>query len=201
MDLLVFSILQLLGVMTPGPDFAIVSKYGLSGSRKAALLASFGIMLALFIHVFYCVSGVALFLNASPRIQIIIQVLGSVYLGYLGVMIFLQENSEEKERESRPLVKYALMAGFLTNLLNPKATVFLLSLFSRFAPAMDSLGMKITFGILVPLIAVLWFSTLSCFLTHPYFLPFLQKNRNKFMRIMAVILLFLSISGLISVIL
>ena len=50
-DLLLFALLNLLGVMSPGPDFALVTRYGLTGSKRAALLATLGIGSALLIHV------------------------------------------------------------------------------------------------------------------------------------------------------
>ena len=200
LDLMTFMLLHLLGVMSPGPDFAIITRYGLEGSRRSALLASLGIAAALLIHVTYCVSGVALFLSSSPQILCILKILGALYLGYLGVKIFLESRTQEQS-VSHSMLRNAFMTGFFTNLLNPKATVFLLSLFSLFANSMNSLSMKIAFALSIPLIAVTWFSTLSYFLTHSQFLPFLQTHRRKFMMVMGVALLCLSISGIVSAVL
>lgn len=204
LDLLLFAFLNFLGAVSPGPDFAIVTKYGLTGSRRAALHATWGIGLALFIHVFYCISGIAFFLSSSPLLMDVVRVLGALYLGYLGVTILVQERGTVKEGvmpSGSKVSNNPFMAGFLTNLLNPKATVFLVSLFSQFASAMVTWKMKIAFGLVIPCVAVLWFTLLTYFLTHPYFLPLLQKHRRKFMSVMGIILCFLCLSGLISVIL
>jgi threonine/homoserine/homoserine lactone efflux protein len=197
LDLLLFAFLNLLGTMSPGPDFALVTRYGLTGSKRAAIFASLGIGSALLIHVFYCVSGIAIFLHSTPQILNWIQFFGAIYLGYLGLKIFSDQKSEP--RAEKEIGKNAFVTGFFTNLLNPKATVFLVSLFSQFAHAMSSFGMKLAFALSIPLIAVSWFTILSHFLTHSYFLPFLQKNRRKFMVSMGVFLCLLSVSGFISV--
>lgn len=197
LDLFAFIFLNIIGVMSPGPDFAMVTSYGLTGSRKAALRASCGIAAALIIHVFYCVSGIAIFLSASPKILVAIRLLGALYLGYLGWKI-LQVKEETQSLSSSDLSKGAFRAGFMTNLMNPKAMFFLLSLFSRFATSMNTLAMKWAFAISIPLIALSWFSSLAYFLTHPTFLPFMQKHRRKFMIVMGTILLLISASGLVS---
>ncbi len=200
LDLYTFIFLNLLGVMSPGPDFATVTSYGLTGSRKAALLATLGVATALLIHVFYCVSGIAIFLHSSPIALQCIRILGAFYLGYLGLKILRQQGGQETG-SIVPITGNAFIAGFYTNLLNPKATVFLLSLFSRFATSMDTWSMKIAFALSIPFIALAWFSLLAYFLTHPSFLPFLQIHRRKFMTAMGIVLLILSVSGLISAIL
>lgn len=196
-DLFLFSFLNLLGAMSPGPDFAVVTKYGITGSKRAAILASCGVAAALLIHVFYCVSGIAVFLHSMPHILRIIRILGAIYLGYLGLSIFFRESSQDNSA-SKATSKNAFFDGFITNLLNPKATVFLLSLFSQFAASMNSLGMKIAYALAIPLIALSWFSVLTHFMTHPRFLPYLQKHRRKFMLIMGCVLCFLSISGILT---
>jgi threonine/homoserine/homoserine lactone efflux protein len=196
LDLLLFVFLNLLGTMSPGPDFALVTRYGLTGSKRAALLAGLGIGAALLIHVFYCVSGLAIFLYSMPAVLWWVQLSGSLYLGYLGIRVFVQESKPESA--GKPLGRNAFAAGFITNLLNPKATVFLVSLFSQFTHAMDSFGMKIAFALSIPFIAISWFTVLVYLLTHPYFLPSLQAHRGKFMIAMGAFLCLLSLSGLIS---
>ena len=198
-ELMMFAFLNLLGVMSPGPDFVAVTRFGLTGSRRAAFGVTLGITAALLIHVFYCVSGVAIFLHSSPRILQVIQLLGATYLGYLGIKLLFQKDLTADTQEAQ-LPKQAFVTGFLTNLLNPKAMVFMLSLFSQFATAMNTMQMKVAFAVTIPLMAMLWFSSLSYFLTHPYFLPFLQKSQRKFMVAMGVGLLLLSFSGFLSVI-
>ena len=197
-DFYTFVFLNLLGLISPGPDFAMITAYGLTGSRKAALLATLGIVTALLVHVFYCVSGVALFLSSAPLALNCIKVLGALYLGYLGLKMLKQEKLQAVA-SAIPVMGNAFIAGFYTNLLNPKATIFLLSLFSRFASSMKTFNMKMAFALVIPLSALIWFSLLAYFLTHPSFCPFLQKHRRTFMVVMGAALIILSLSGIVSI--
>jgi threonine/homoserine/homoserine lactone efflux protein len=197
LDLVAFIFINLLGVMSPGPDFAMVTTYSLLGSRKAALYATFGIGAALLIHVLYCVSGIAIFLSASPKLMAVLRILGALYLGFLGITLLKKQ--KEGTIPIQANLKGAFRSGFYTNLLNPKATIFLLSLFSQFAVSMNTFGMKVAFGLSVPTIAISWFASLSYFLTHPRFLPFMQKHQRKFMCAMGLILICLSLIGLFSI--
>lgn len=189
----------MLAMVSPGPDFAVVTRYGLSGSRRAALRATYGIAFALVIHVLYCVSGVAVVLHKSPAATGWIRGIGSLYLLYLGVKLLFDSRSPLKTAGT-PLGYGAFFSGFIVNLFNPKATVFLLTLFSLFADSMRTFEMKIAYAASVPLLALLWFALLSNLLTYPRFLPWLQKKQRIFLFIMGVILAILGLSGLYSVV-
>ena len=122
-ELYSFIFLNFLAMISPGPDFAIVTQYGLSGSKKAALSATMGVVVALMIHVIYCVSGIALLLSSSKTALLTIQFAGGVYLGYLGLKSIKSALSRSLSYK-QPRTKNAFFAGFLCNLLNPKAMVF-----------------------------------------------------------------------------
>lgn len=194
-DLIAFAVVNLLGAMSPGPDFAIVTRYGLSGSRRSAFLATMGIGTALLIHVLYCLLGIAIFLQNSPRLFLAIQFGGAAYLGYLGIKLIAAkaEGMAETGKKGKPFVD-----GFLTNLLNPKATLFLLSIFMQFVKPGMSTGMKLAYGVTIPVIAMGWFGFLSYFLTHPRLIPHLQKYQTIFIRSMGALLIALAASVLIS---
>lgn len=195
-QLALFAFINFLGAMSPGPDFAIVTRYGMSGSRRAAMLATLGISTALMIHVLYCLLGVAVFLKSSPLLFFALQVTGACYLGYLGIRMLMSKNNISLANP-QSLGKKAFWAGFLTNLLNPKATIFILSLFVQFVTPSTSLPLKIGYGIIVPVSTMMWFCFLSYLLTLPTFVPHLQRHQIKFTRIMGCFLL--SISGYVLV--
>lgn len=197
LDLWTFIMLNVLGAMSPGPDFAVVTRYGLTGSRRGALLATLGIVAALNIHVLYCVSGVAFFLKEAPQAVAGIQLVGALYLMYLGIKILRSKDEGESAVDTS---KGAFYTGFFTNLFNPKATLFLLSLFGLFAESMETWGMKLAFGMSVPLVTGLWFVLLSLFLTHSSFVPFLQKKRKLFMTTMGLALSLLGVVGILNIV-
>lgn len=195
MEFLTFVFLNFLALISPGPDFAIVTQYGLRSSRKAAFYASCGITIALIIHVLYCVTGVALFLQSSPKILLLIKFIGGAYLTYLGIKSIKEASAVDKHQKEFKL-KNAFTAGFICNLLNPKATIFLLSLFGVFAKSMNTLASKLAFGMSVPLLAILYFSFLSYIITHHKFLPFLQRRKKYFIGFMGLLILVIGAIGM-----
>lgn len=171
------ALISLLGAMSPGPDFAIVTKNCLSGSFRTGFLTSLGVASALLIHVTYCVLGVALLISESPLFFHLLKYLGALYLFYLGIMLLREKmSSPEGEKSKLKSTHRAFVSGFLTNILNPKATLFILSLFTQFInPEMPLLD-KAILGLTIAVIGFIWFVFLSYFLTH----RLLQKHIKRF---------------------
>ncbi len=186
--------------MSPGPDFAIVIRYGLSGSRRAAILCAAGIAAALVIHILYCLMGIVVILESYPWLFSLIQSAGALYLAYLGVRLLLPDRGSSAAPDKKWLGQNAFVAGFLTNLLNPKASLFLLSLFTEFITPDTPFLSKVIYGILVPAVAFAWFFFLSVMLTHRHFLPHLKKYQVFFLKSMGCLLLLLAGWVLLSII-
>lgn len=190
-DVLTLALIALLGAMSPGPDFAIVTRYALTGSRKAALLASLGIAAALLIHAAYCILGLGILLVESPLAFRIVQIIGSCYLAYLGIRLLLPS---KPSAPAKPVKSHqAFLSGFLTNLLNPKAALFILSIFAQFVRPETTLPTKVLYGLVIALIAMIWFSILSFLITHRYFLPHFKRFQHILMKVMGVILIALAL--------
>lgn len=185
---LTFVLINLLAAMSPGPDFAIVMRYALTGSRRLALYSSLGVALALVVHVLYCLLGVVAFLHSNLYVFRTIQLLGATYLGYLGVRLIFQKR-EPTVAEAKTTHNNALVAGALTNLLNPKATLFLMSLFAQFIGQETPIWEKLAFGVSVPITALVWFSVLSVLLTHPALFQRIQRYQRGFSVCMGCVLL------------
>ena len=58
-------LIALLGAMSPGPDFAVVTKNTLLNSKKSGLFTTLGVGAALIIHMTYCVFGLAVIIANS----------------------------------------------------------------------------------------------------------------------------------------
>ena len=59
-ELLAVITITILAVMSPGPDFAMVSRNSLMRSRRAGVLTAFGIGTGVFVHVAYTILGLGL---------------------------------------------------------------------------------------------------------------------------------------------
>ena len=58
-------IISLLAAMSPGPDFAVVTKNSLFGSRITGLYTAIGVGLGIFLHVTYSLVGIGVVISQS----------------------------------------------------------------------------------------------------------------------------------------
>lgn len=165
--------------MSPGPDFVMVAKNSISISRKAGLYTSIGLGFGISIHVLYSLIGIGLIISKSILLYSIIKYLGAAYLLYIGIKALRAQKSDilietHGAQDITPLK--AIRIGFLTNVLNPKATLFFLSLFTLVINPETSIGIQILYGLEMCLMTTIWFSLVSLFLSQ-------DKVKRQFLRI------------------
>ena len=129
------SLLILLAAISPGPDFAMVTKNSLMYSRRAGTFTAAGVASSLLIHGTYCILGLAIIISKSLLAFSVIKYLGAGYLIYIGIKSLLakRENLELKSihHKKHSISNWqAFRQGLLCNLLNPKAIMFLLAFFT-----------------------------------------------------------------------
>jgi len=159
-ELIILAGICFLGMLSPGPDFILVTRNAITQPRAQALATAFGIVAGCIIHATYCMLGLAWIITQSILIYSTIRYLGAAYLIYIGVKsLFAKKSSAESPIKSPPelSVRAAFMQGFLCNVLNPKLAVFLLSLFTQFITPTASLGQKaIVTGVFFTESALYW---------------------------------------------
>ncbi|MCE1197690.1 MAG: LysE family transporter [Marinilabiliales bacterium] len=164
-------LLNLLAAMSPGPDFVMTVRNSLLYSRRAGIFTSFGIALGLGVHLLYCAAGIGYLISTSVVLFTVIKLLGAGYLIYMGVGAFVSRGSRieftEKPAERELTAFSAFKMGFLTNVLNPKATLFFLSLFTLVINHNTPLFIVLIISLLIILTAISWFVIVSVFLTSP----------------------------------
>ena len=152
-DCLSIALIALLGAMgPPGPDFAIVTRFALGGSLRAAILAALGVALAILVHVTYCALGIAILLSEISLLFRAIQIAGSLYLGYLGIQLLLP--SKQGQLNGTLPHRQAFKEGFLCNLLNPKATLFIFGVFTQFVTPHMPLYIPFIYGLIISTVAL-----------------------------------------------
>ncbi len=167
--ILTVSFVHLLALVSPGPDFIMCCRNSLTYSRKTGIYTAIGFGIGIAIHIFYSLAGLAVIISSSIFLFNFIKYLGAGYLIYIGIKSFFSKplsveiKKIKKEREISNLM--AVRIGFLTNVLNPKATLFFLSLFTLvISPETPSIIMGIV-SIIMIVNTVLWFSIVAVFLT------------------------------------
>jgi RhtB (resistance to homoserine/threonine) family protein len=164
---------HLLAVMSPGPDFAMVMRNSLVYSRRTGVLAAAGLGLGILLHVTYSLLGIGLIISQSVVLFNVIKLFGAAYLIYIGAKSLLAKNSArgEQTEEYQPRQEdlstlQSLRLGFLTNALNPKATLFFLALFTQVINPQTPLGIKLFYGAEMSIATFVWFSIVALILTH-----------------------------------
>ncbi len=196
------ALIHLLAVMSPGPDFVMCVKNALTHSRKTGIWTAVGFGAGISVHVFYCLAGLGLIISKSILIFSVIKFLGAAYLIYIGFKSAFSKSSKIEIGES-PTQKEispwaAIKMGFLTNVLNPKATLFFLSLFTLvISPETPLLIREIMGGIMV-LQTILWFSLVSIFLSQKKIRLVFDRFQNLFNKSFGAILIALGLKVALS---
>ncbi len=172
---LIFSILglHLLAVMSPGPDFILVTKNSLTYTRKAGVYTAIGIALGLTIHISYSLAGLGVLIVHSPQFFRVLQIIGGTYLSYIGVMSLISlfkskhtKIAEDIDTKQELSHWRALQMGFFTNVFNPKVGLFFVSIFSQFFTKEESLATQIIIAFLLTFVTFLYFALVSYAITH-----------------------------------
>lgn len=150
-----------LGMISPGPDFFLVLKNSLSYNRKIALMTCLGVISAIAIHMSYCVAGIAVLITATPWLYNALRYAGAAYLLWIGVKALLAKSSgtayvSKQTQELNVTAKAAFMQGLLCNLLNPKATLFFLAIFTQLLNASSTIVDKLVVAFIIWLEAAIW---------------------------------------------
>ena len=169
-EFLIVAAAHILAVMSPGPDFFMISRNSLVYSRKTGIYSSIGLGLGILVHVTYSLIGIGLIISQSIVLYSTIKYLGAAYLIYIGYKSLRSKPSvqasilEEKKEDLSPLA--ALRIGFLTNILNPKATLFFLALFTQVIDPSTPTGVKILYGAEMSIATAAWFSLVTYMFSH-----------------------------------
>jgi RhtB (resistance to homoserine/threonine) family protein len=172
--------LHLLAVMSPGPDFVMISRNSLFFSRSTGVYSSIGLALGILVHVIYSLIGIAYIISQSIVVFNTIKYIGAAYLIYIGYKSLRAKPARAQSMEAieeKSMSKFeAIRLGFLTNVLNPKVTLFFLALFTQVIDGNTPLYMKIAYGAEMSLATFGWFAFVSLILSH-------QKIKHSFSKI------------------
>ncbi|BCL15120.1 LysE family translocator [Micromonospora sagamiensis] len=168
LHVLPYALVVLLGALSPGPDFALVTRHAALHGRRAGVAAGVGIGGGMAVNTLAALLGVGAVIAAAPWLYATIRYLGAAYLVYLGAMALLSlrrrsggEEASEPGPDGPPpgrgQVGSAFRQGLITNILNPKAIVFLVALMPQFMPAAPSVLDRVVVGSVTTAVTLGWF--------------------------------------------
>ncbi|MDH0650047.1 LysE family translocator [Pseudomonas sp. GD03858] len=164
-ELIAVALFTILAVISPGADFAMVTRSSYAQGRKAGLAAAAGIALGVQVHVLYTVLGIAVIISQSPSLFLAMKVVGAGYLVYLGYKSLTNTTriSLDGLASSQASMASALRTGFLTNALNPKTMLFVVSAYTQVVQPGSPLALDFAYGAFMSFAHWVWFSLVAVF--------------------------------------
>lgn len=196
-ELLAVALITVLAVISPGADFAMVTRFSYSLGRRSGLLAALGIACGVQVHVLYTVLGVAVLISQSPGLFMAMKVLGAgylIYLGYASLRNTTRWSLEQGEAVARPSALGVFGAGFLTNALNPKTMLFVVSAYSQVVQPGSSLGLNLAYGAFMSVAHWVWFSLVALFFSRDALRHAMLRRQRWVDRVIGVALIGLGVA-------
>ena len=131
---LTVALAHLFAVISPGPDFVLITRQSFLYGRKTSIYTALGIASGILVHVIYCIIGLNFLLN-NDSVLFYLRLFSSIYLIYLGMISLLSKKNipinkiDEKAEIPKISPMVAYRDGFITNVLNIKVkdTILLLA--------------------------------------------------------------------------
>ncbi|MBB6096716.1 threonine efflux protein [Deinobacterium chartae] len=170
--LLTLLLVHLIVLITPGPDFFIVSKTALARSKRVAMATVLGITTGVGLWALLSLIGIHVLFERLAWIQTVLKLAGGAYLLYLGFLMWrgtLGPAAQAPAGET-PLAGSAWLgfrSGLLTNLSNPKAIAYFGSIFSTLVTPESGAGLRAAMFAIVLVETFAWFTLVTYLLSLP----------------------------------
>ncbi|WP_261134075.1 LysE family translocator [Bacillus sp. Marseille-Q3570] len=158
-----FLFASILLTITPGPDFMFVFAQSVSHGKKAGIATGLGLCTGLIAHTLAAAVGISAILYQSSLAFTIIKVAGAIYLLYLAIQAFRENNRPEQQKVKQYTLMNLYRKGIFMNILNPKVSIFFLAFLPQFVKVSNgSISVQMTIlGLLFIVQALLIFIILS----------------------------------------
>ena len=188
-EFLALALVHFLAVLLPGLDFAITVRNSVRYGYAMGCITAIGIGLGISVHVLYTLIGLGIVIQQSPWFMLILRIAGALYLIYLGWSLLrapsINIDPSFEQASNTPLSRSkAFMTGFMTNALNPKATIFFLAIFTTLVSPTTPMKVQFVYGIWMCSVNALWFMLVAVLFSRPIVRQQFLKMGKKFERVM-----------------
>jgi len=187
-NLLSFTVVAALLVMSPGPNGVLIAKTVSLSGRGTGVANVAGFVSAFYLHGLLSIFGISLILAQSAAAFFVVKLAGALYLCYLGVQVLRggpgnagAASGPATAEHRRRKLSAAFAEGFITNALNPKVSMFYLAAFPQFiSPASGGFLPALLLVVIHSALNAVWFSLMILFFGY-----FDRANANRlFQRVM-----------------
>lgn len=184
------AVMFILGATSPGPSLAVVLRNTMIGGRSRGLACAVGHGIGFGFYAVSVVFGLVAIMENNPNLFTLMQILGGLFLLYLGIEII---RSEEKEIQHSEGKREGFVEGFFIAFLNPKIAVFMLAVLSSVLdPSMSSDTKWIIAGMGMTIDTV-WYVLVALILSNSSMLTKIENNQRLLNQITGVLMIGLAI--------
>ncbi|MER7173656.1 LysE family translocator [Streptomyces mesophilus] len=194
-ELIAVAVITALAVISPGADFAMIVRNSYLHGRTTGLLGATGVAAGVLVHVTYTMLGVGLLIASSTALFTAIKLIGAAYLVYVGIKTFRSKPVELDLERTTALSPFgALRAGFLTNVLNPKTTLFVVSTFTQVVQPGTPVVQQVGYGLFMSFAHLVWFGAVALFFSHSRLRAVMLRGQRALNKVIGSVLAGLGIS-------
>lgn len=166
-ELLAVLVVTFLTALSPGADFAMLTKNTYLYGRKAGMMTNLGISIGVLFHVSYTLLAVATVMMYAPDLFVVVKYIGAVYLIYMGYKTFKQGVVSGDDTVVPLSAKKALSYGFLCSATNPKTMLLVVAVFTQVASATTPQTVLIGYGFMMAAIDFAWYAIIVTIFSIP----------------------------------
>ena len=193
-----FALVCTIGAISPGPSLALVIRNNTNFNRFAGIMTSIGHGLGIAVYATMAVLGLDLILQTNQSLFLIIQVLGLIFLFFLGILFIFQKKSDEKINKKQNQIN-SFFQGFLIAIINPKILIWFAAIYSQFISINASLTFNIILISTASIIDAGWYILVSIMITGYGVKNFLIDKKLLIQKSTGFILLIISLSLLFNI--
>lgn len=154
-------LLYVAAMVSPGANVLLVSQLAASGQVRSARFAGVGVAAGAGIWATCAIFGVNAVFHAFPRLHLVLQIAGGLYLLYLASRLWRSGSAVAGGTVETVSRAAAFRLGLLTNITNPKAALFFGSVFAASFPAQPSVALQVSAVVVVVASALCWYALLA----------------------------------------
>ncbi len=134
-QVVLFVMASILVILSPGQDMVLVMSRGIAQGARAGMVTAAGVATGLLAHTALATAGVGALLLASASLFYVVKLVGAIYLFYLGVRLLLSRSDLDIGHAEARSYRRMFSQGALSNLSNPKITIFYFAFLPQFVSA------------------------------------------------------------------
>ena len=184
-----------LGVLSPGPNFALVTSTAMTVSRRAGVLTGLGLAAASCTWTLLAVGGIGLVLGRFPAIAVTVKMAGAIYLVWIGTRMIRRAGrpipeANHAERSGTAATGVAIAGkAYLISMTNPKAIAFYGSIFTVMVPVSAPRWFDAAIVLIAALVSGSWYCGLALLFSQAAARRVLARGRTAIEAVMGAVLI------------